>query len=284
MLKKKINLKTFSPIQLVPEVDQLCRPLKEHLNVKFFNYICSERNRFRFTLSNHKLWFKHYFEKKHYDYEIMSYLNKHPTNYNNISLWDGCRSNHKSCEVYSAIQKDLNVGYILFIFAFYKDHAESFGFGIDNKIPHATQIILNNIDIFKRFSQYFKDAGQNVIQIAREESYQVIVEDKAEYSNPFFWVLDHVAKDKLFKELKVQKIFLKNKHANVFVTLPEAQTVILSVRGFTYNEIAKMLNVSLKTIDYRMEKIRKKLNLGHKKDIINLFVQERYLELIELSI
>lgn len=269
---------------LAPTIDELCRPLKEQLNVKFFNYIYSEKNNTRFTLSNHEAWFQHYFEMKHYDDEIMNYFNKKPINYNNISLWDGCQSNHQSCKIYKTIQKDLNVGYILFIFAFYKNYAESFGFGFDHKLEHASQFIFNNLDILIRFSQYFKDAGQSAIQIAREQSYQVILEEKKEYSNPFIWGLDHSEKKKIFKDLKIEKIYLKNEHADVFITLPEAEAVLLAIRGFTYVEIAKILKVSPKTIDYRMDKVRKKLNLKHRKDIINLFVKERYLELIELSI
>ncbi len=269
---------------LTSEINALCQPLNAHLNVNFFNYVHTTKEGERFCLSNQKIWFEKYFELKHYDFEIMNYFNIMGKNYNGVSLWDSCNHQHDSCKIFTSIQHSLDVGFIVFLFAFYETHAESYGFGIDRSVSHAPQIILNNIEVFKRFAQYFKNAAEKQIHIAKQEAFQVILDSHENYTNPFCWGMDPQQKKELFDNFEVEKIYLKNEHAHVFLTNPEAKAALLAARGLTYAEIAWKLNVSSKTIDYRMEKIKSKLKLQHKKDIINLFVNENYLELLEISI
>lgn len=283
MLKTKVETNKLSAISLTDDVDKLCQPLKEQAGLVLFNYIQSTRKGMRFILSNEKSWFKYYFDLKHYEYEMMNQIDKVPVNYANFSLWDGCSDEHESCKIYSAMQKDLQIGYVLFLFAFYQDFAESFAFGISNEISHSSQVVLKNLDVFKRFAQYFKDKGKNLIQTAKSESFQVI-SSKESYSNPFIWGMKDEQKANLFEALSIERIYLKNEYAKVYFTVAEAKTVLLAIRGFTYDEIAKKLDVSTKTIDYRMNQIRNKMNLKHKKDVINTLVKGHYVELLEISI
>lgn len=283
MLKTKIDLNKLRALKLTKDVDALCTPLKNQVGLLFFNYIQSNKKGWRFTLSSEEIWFKSYFELEHHEYEIMNHAQNIPDGYANISLWDGCSDEHDSCRIYTTLQNELGVGYILFMYAFYQDFAESFAFGFDRNISHSSQVILKNLDVFKRFTQYFKDKGQKYIQQAKEQSFQVIP-NKKKYSNPIFWGMADEQKGELFHEFSIDKVYLKNEYADIYFTVPEAKTVLLVIRGYTYDEIAKELHVSVKTIDYRMNQIRHKMNVRHKKDVIDKLVKGHFVELLEISI
>lgn len=287
MLKLPHDLKTHSSVLSVNEVRKLCAPLMRHFDINLFYFIKSyyqgSQKGQRILLASDANWVQDYFDSRHYETELASFPGVLEGKTFVLSIWDGCHSNHASCKMGLLAQNKYQVAQLFYLTWVYDDYLEVYCFGIKKGHDHIPQQLLFNLDIFQHFCHYFNDAGQPLLQKAQQDAFTVPVQDAHQYSNPhYFEIKTH--KHHLLDKMPIQRIYLTGKYQHIYLSPDEAKTLILACQALQYADIAKLLNVSVPTIKYRINSIRKKCNVKNKLALIRLFIEEGFVSHLKEAI
>jgi DNA-binding CsgD family transcriptional regulator len=277
-----IDFETHSSILLADEVRKICTPLFQYFNADLFYFIRSyykgPRKGKRLVLSSNANWVKDYFLVKHYQHELVNFPEAFRGKTFIANTWDGCESNHASCKIGIVAQEKYNISQFLFLTWVFNESIEVYAFGIKKGQDHINQKLLFNIDIFKHFCHYFNNAGEELILKAENDAFNVSSPQLKEFSNPHFLGDEFQKKQKILERMPIEKIFLKRKYQDIYLTVEEAKTIVLACQALQYSDIAKLLSVSVHTIKYRMNNIREKLGAKNKKELIKIFLQNRLVD------
>jgi DNA-binding CsgD family transcriptional regulator len=283
MQKPPIDVNTFSAITQADEVKKICAPLIEQFDMNLFYFIQSyyhgPKKGKRILLSSSAEWVKDYFLTKHYEYELVNFPKLLQNKKFVASIWDGCNSNHDSCKIAMLSQTKYNLSHILYLTTQYDDYIEVFCFGIKKGHDHVPQQLLFNIDVFQQFCHYFMDAAHEIIQKAHKDAFVVPELPSKDYSNPHYIEAKFPP-----NKMSIERVFLKGKHQNVYLSLDEAKTIALACQSMQYRDIANRLAVSEPTIKYRMASIREKVGAKNKQALIRLFVEEGFVKDIQQAL
>lgn len=288
MQKLPTDLHSHSSTVLADKVKAICEPLFQYFDLNLFYFIKSyykgDQKGKRLLLSSNAEWVKDYFANKHYEYELVSYPKVLQDKSFVASIWEGCASNHDSCKMGLLAQKKYHVSDLFYLTWVYDDYIEVYCFGIKEGQDHIAQQLLFNMDIFQHFCHYFYDAAQALIQKANKDAFTIPVSDSESYSNPHYLEITSQKKQDMLKKLAVDKIYLKGKYENIFLSVDEAKTIALACQTLQYAEIADLLSVTVHTIKYRMISIRKKCGAKNKQALIQLFIEEDFITLIKQAL
>ncbi|KTD11442.1 Response regulator containing a CheY-like receiver domain and an HTH DNA-binding domain protein [Legionella hackeliae] len=121
-------------------------------------------------------------------------------------------------------------------------------------------IYLNNLDIFKKFSNYFEDQ----ITFIRDKFNKNIIQANQvpEFTN--LW--DTSFRDKNSSEQTLPTMFY-SAESKVQITPREKEVLFWYIKGKTSDETAKLLNVSRRTIERHFENLRDKFGCFSKNQI-----------------
>ncbi len=279
MLKLPNDLKSHSSILSVDDVRKICAPLMRHFDINLFYFIKSfyqgDKKGQRILLASDANWVHDYFESKHYETELVNFPGVLQGKTFVASIWDGCHSNHASCKMGILAQSKYEVAQLFYLTWVYDDYIEVYCFGVKKGHDHIPQQLLFNLDIFQHFCHYFNDAGLSMLQKAHQDAFTVPAQDAQKYSNPhYFEIKTH--KQQLLDMMPIQKIYLTGKFQHIYLSPDEAKTLILACQTLQYADIAELLHVSVPTIKYRINSIRKKCGAKNKQALIRLFIEENF--------
>lgn len=288
MQQLPVDLKTHSSVLLADKVRQICAPFFEHFDLNLFYFIKSYYNGTkkgkRILLSSDANWVHDYFQAKHYEYELVSYPKVLQDKIFVASIWEGCNSHHDSCKMGLLTQKKYHVSHLFYLTWVYDDYIEVYVFGVKQGQDHVAQQLLFNMDLFQHFCHYFNDVGQNLLKQASKDAFQIPISDSKNYSNPHYLDVTLAQKQALLQKMAIDKVYLKGKYQNVYLTIDEAKTIALACQTLQYAEIAKILSVSVHTIKYRINSIRKKCHAKNKQALIQLFIEEDFVTLLKQAL
>lgn len=277
MEKPLVDFATHSSIQLAGKVHKICEPLFQHFNINLFyferSYYKGTQKGSRLLLSSNEEFSKDYYLTKHYLYELANYPEHFMRKSFIASIWDGCQSNHSSCKIALLTQQKMNISHLFYLTWVYDENIENYCFGVKKGEDHIPQKLLFNIELFQYFCEYFNDAAQSLILQAEKDKFKAPAPASQEYSNPHYLGLDLKTKKQFLSKMPIDKIFLKGPYQDIYLTVDEAKTIVLACQALQYDDIAKILSVSLPTVKYRMNCIREKCNIKNKNELIKIFIQ-----------
>ncbi|MFW6306894.1 MAG: response regulator [Bacillota bacterium] len=140
---------------------------------------------------------------------------------------------------------------------------------IKEKLPDSKIIILTS---FEREDSIIKaiKAGASGYLLKSLDGDQLIqnLKDMEQGNNPFVSGL----KESLLRNIRESGDCENKKEENNF-TARQLDVIKLLVKGYTYMEIAEKLYVSESTIKYHMKKIKHKLGVGTRRDVIKYIIK-----------
>lgn len=161
----------------------------------------------------------------------------------------------------------------IILFEKFRHHTDIYTFATNPTHNQAINFYLNNIDILKKFSTYYKEKAKKLFQIY--EAKKFIPENKLRRNNHIEIVKSFSSADPLL--LNFNKVGVSDKKASCIpasienkLTKREIECLRYLLLGYTAKETAKNLTLSSRTVETHINNIKHKLNCFSKRKIIQL--------------
>lgn len=183
---------------------------------------------------------------------------------NKFSLLNTCYipdnfERHKYTILMNASKNNFNIDHFFAIYIKTEEHHELYSFGSNANDGMAMNKYLNNINYFESFVLYFNNQIKNIKQLSMEES---------KISIPNFNKDKLIGADKNYLQkampLKTDRFIVKLDNANDGISMREKQCLSLTVQGHSAKEIAKILEISHRTVEGYIENIKLKFGITKK--------------------
>ncbi|MBX9585950.1 MAG: helix-turn-helix transcriptional regulator [Gammaproteobacteria bacterium] len=154
----------------------------------------------------------------------------------------------------------------------YDDHIEAFGFDLHNEKPYETY--LHNLDVFENFIHYYKDRASKIIHAANQRCILINPKYHKQKMNTKGVPLTN---KNLRKVPNLKRYYIQYKNADVVLSEKEFHCLSLLAHGKKGKTIAAEMNISLRTVETYIERIKVKFHLSQREDLIAIYWQSRLL-------
>jgi len=178
-----------------------------------------------------------------------------------------------------ALKDDLKIDNIITLIEQYDTHCELFHFGTT---PHNHKIInlyLNNIDVLKAFTLFFKDKAQSLIHESEQHRIKRPV-DVNEFFNLNSPPNEKMDKNEFYRNLSMKEVQFKYHGQLIKFTLREIQILKWAILGKSSSEISIILNISRRTSENHLNNIKHKLGCHKITDVIRTLMEAGIMEMI----
>lgn len=222
-------------------------------DIFFFDYVRVYRNKSRLHLSNHENWVKHFFSH-HYDSNTLYFESSTKPHSNTIvysftNLW----GNFNDAEKVNAISNQFDIGCGITITRFFDEFVENFYLATKKENVKIYEYYLNNTRDLLNVCYFFLDKSKKLIKHAEQNRFPP---PKIIYPLSVIESTSQHADTNYGDQFDAKHYRLPN----AVITQNEASIINWLARGKTCWEIAKITNVSSRTVETRLNEIKKKLN------------------------
>lgn len=223
------------------DIDNIIAPLKAY-DITYFAYVKSYADGSRVLLSNHLDDFQAYLTNKHY---LEGNTEARPQLYQKQAiLWSTLPKQH----LYQFSRENFNIDHGLSIVEPGENYCEFFGFASTHEHPEVVNFYLNNLDIIKNFTNYFKEKADKIIK-------------EAEQNKLIFPYHNDVIRTYSMKDLQTLL-------SDVKVTQRQTDCINLLLEGATIKEIAARLKISPRTVETHIDLLKTKFHAQNKSELI----------------
>jgi predicted DNA binding protein len=135
----------------------------------------------------------------------------------------------------------------LYIFASTKDNM------------HINNFYIRNVDLFRRFIQYFHDRGSDLIKQAKLNKI-VLPQRQIINSNRLKNIeIPSNVRRSFYKKTKMDKFYLLDVSDDLYLTPKQAEVATYLVVGATAKQCARQLGISYRTVETYIEEIKQKI-------------------------
>ena len=263
----------------------LSRPLLEYTDISFVNYSVSYRDNTRKTISTRPDWILHFHEKQYYNkaipffYPVWSAKEVEPP----IKIQQQCfylRNVNGYTEhhpILADARDNFNIDYPFSILLEQSGQREIFTFGTTKGNANIMNFYHNSSDVLKRFIFYFKDKGDNLIKNARTFKVPHITRRNVASDD-----LEQL-KGKLYNSMPVRNISVEVGKHSVILKRNESLCLIEMMKGKTFKQIGETLNISTRTVESRISKVKRKLQVDSKHPLIDYVRSSNIGEVLRLA-
>jgi LuxR family quorum-sensing system transcriptional regulator SolR len=239
-------------------VENICNPLNNYLGITHFGYVKIFNDGSMLRIANKPEWTRKYFEKSFYN-DIDFYGMRHvPENGTRTSLLTGTPITEHSL----IICRDYNIWNSLIIYKKFLDYGDVWYFGTTRDNTEILNYYMNNIDIFKNFIVYFKNKLSDIIEPYEPTKLIVSKIKLQKYAN------DDEKTRQLLHTLKIKSYHLKD---DIYLSQREKECLSHLSTGKTMKEIARIINISPRTVESYINTIKKKTGFNTKSNLIKMF-------------
>jgi DNA-binding CsgD family transcriptional regulator len=239
--------------KLSKDVAAIALPLTRYLNIHYFSFKRTYKDGSKIYLFTDENLYKHWFEKKYY---LIGNKEANHTDYkDSYDLWEYLPDPYK---LYEEGAKLFNVAHGLTITRQHEDYCDFFFFATNVNNSSIKKVYIDRKDVFEKFCNYFLEVGQNLIQQA--EGSKLILP----LSNTIKTLEPDLNIDGFLKNIYHSKEGLK------LLTEREIECAFYLSQGKSYKEIARIYEISPRTIEEHSYNIRKKLGCKTKSELISL--------------
>ena len=250
---KGMELKNHFALTSANEVNDICRPLKD-IGITYFNYLKIYKDGSRELLTNNAPWIDHFYKNALYltagvvDVEHLlpkGYFLWSELDLNDPAYSQGQESFNIDNGVSFVIKRD-EITY-LYIFASTKDNM------------HINNFYIRNVDLFRRFIQYFHDRGSDLIKQAKSNKI-VLPQQQIINSNRLKNIeIPSNIRRSFYKKTKMDKCYLLDVSDDLYLTPKQAEVATYLVVGATAKQCARQLGISYRTVETYIEEIKQKI-------------------------
>ena len=257
------NLINYSRI-ISPVISDICEPLN-NFGIKMFTYSRIYNGGRRLYVSTNHDWVEHYIT--HDFHEDIDHLHHYvPVDGIKYAFWDS----FKKDIVFDATLNQFNFWNGFSVYEKNNDYVDFFDFGAHKHNTKINNFYINNLYLLIRFIEYFKEKTFLIINS----------EDKENTLVPKIWVsFDKIRREEnnfsknidCFSEYtqRGEQIRLKNEALNL--TNRELECLKLLYKGNTIKNIARILKISSKTVEFYLNNCKMKTQVRTEVDLIYLY-------------
>ena len=248
---KGMELKNHFALTSANEVNDICRPLKD-IGITYFNYLKIYKDGSRELLTNNAPWIDHFYKNALYltagvvDVEHLlpkGYFLWSELDLNDPAYSQGQESFNIDNGVSFVIKRD-EITY-LYIFASTKDNM------------HINNFYIRNVDLFRRFIQYFHDRGSDLIKQAK--SNKIVLPQQQIINSNRLKNIEIPSNVRRSFYTKMDKFYLLDVSDDLYLTPKQAEVATYLVVGATAKQCARQLGISYRTVETYIEEIKQKI-------------------------
>lgn len=276
---KYVSLK-YNPIikfnhEIQKKVSELCKPIQQYLQVDFFAYRCIYTDRTVLFVCNDKKFLERRFEHPIIVPRVIpDEIINLPLSKFKAFLWN----NNSQTDI--GYQLLITNGYSNGLSLYRKDinFIESFHFS-DSQNQITSPFYINNIELFEKFAVYFK---QNIDTFIEQDKSMLAQVDFVKAPNPQVenQILNNISHFKNIVDLK--KVRVQHMGRTFYLTKRELDCLYLLHKGYGFKAIGKKLDLSDRTVEYYINKVKEKSKCVYKTDLIEMLELTPLIDLYEL--
>jgi DNA-binding CsgD family transcriptional regulator len=232
-------------------IKTICKPLEGFGISTFANARVNHLRQFS-TINNNPEYARHYIQEGFYHADISADSAK--LDLGDYLMWDLVDCNGKTREMLNAAF-DFGYKHIFTIIKNRKEHTDYYHFGTHLTNPAINHWYLNNIDKLELFINYFDEKMISTgLNLAHTEVYPVLIRDCQiatsclEVSKPSQEFVEHMVPSHFSPRQK--------------------ECMPLIIQGLSAKEIAKVLEISHRTVEDYIQVLKQKLHAKNKSDLI----------------
>jgi DNA-binding CsgD family transcriptional regulator len=244
-------------IRYAKKINQIAAPLKEFWGITYFAYQFVSNTGAWFTLGNHPDWMLYSVENEFYHADPTLVFPKNHV----FPFFNSTSQNHKDVfrnNIASHALKHFNLDHCLGIVKPNAQGCEYYFFAV----PHEHQDILSTyITQFSRLNHDYTRYVREQIRPFYGQLLDCAVDLKKIFSEPF---------DALDNASSKGQLFSNSLNQSQQLTPRENECLILYQQGFSAKQTAQKLNLSFRSVEDYFEKIKIKLGVDYKRDLLFL--------------
>ncbi|MBW8310313.1 MAG: LuxR C-terminal-related transcriptional regulator [Candidatus Paracaedibacteraceae bacterium] len=148
-----------------------------------------------------------------------------------------------------------------------KNLIETWAFGgttLDTGLP---SFYLNNMDLLNKFILYFRTVARDIIDISdQSKTMNITFHDAVDDSSK----IDSAALGEFNKKISLPKYLITSDNHEFFLTSREIELLRYKNQGLTAKEIARIFNISYRSVEDNLDYIRIKSHLKNIKQVLSL--------------
>lgn len=259
---KNNNIKTHPCLIHADELSEICNPLRK-IDITYFGYAHINKQSEFSVFNNHANFLEHYLNNRYYNADIhLANLNE----FNSYLVLDAIELTKQS-KIINEDAVNFGIKHIFSIFEKDETGTHCYHFA-NNSASHAiNQFYINNVDLLKLFIHYFHDCINNSKQLKKSYDEKFIIDD-----NPLGFSTNNPAIP--LDQLEQRNQFLRKlsnynkKLPKIILPSQQEKCVKLLVEGLSAKQISDRLNLSRRTVENYLAKIRQLLGFRNSKEII----------------
>ncbi len=245
------------------EIGEICKPLHK-LGITSFNYVRTYDDGSQVNLGNIPAWLEYFYENEFYR---IGAFEKHPSNYESgYALWPQLSGQ----KIFFDARTYFNIDNGITIIEKQMDSCDFYYFGTTKNNAKIINFYLNNIDLLKRFILYFKDRANSIIKQADKD--RIVLPDhfdQRESASSNESCIQELFKREFLKETAIKTLKLTGELKGEVLTNKQLNCIINLMEGKTAKEIAKTLDISHRTVEGHVTKLKTRFNCRTKNDLLS---------------
>lgn len=252
------------------DIGNICAPLNK-LGITSFNYVRTYDDGSQVNLSNIPEWLEYFYKNEFYH---IGAFEDHPSNYQDgFSLWPQLSGQ----KIFSDARDYFNIDHGITIVERHHDYCEFYYFGTTVNNQAIITFYLNNLDLLKRFTFYFKDRADNIIRKAEKDKIYIPnhfeeYKESERKTNPLMTQL----RNEFLNEIPIKNIRLSGEYEGEIISDKQVGWIIYYIEGKTAKEIAKILGLSYRTVEGNIERLKIRLNCKTKSELVDCLIKNGF--------
>lgn len=256
-----IMIKNHPSIIHAQEISSICSPLSK-LNISYFAHARINNEKKFSALSCNPEFTEHYLNKQYYTADIHMVDEK---KFGDFFVWDGIEFSGKSAQMCQEAG-EFGIHNPFTIIQRNKESLDYYHFANDSHNKQINQIYLANFDLLKLFISHFNESisHSRFLKNAHELTIDIdsIPQKTFEDSSIFY------DREEFLKVLGIDKKDHVVKVGDISLSKRQAEILKLVHKGKTFKEIARILNLSPRTVGHYFETIKMKFNVYTRSELI----------------
>lgn len=246
-------------IRYSAELQQLCEPL-HRINITAFSHLRVFDDHQLTVLCNKPDFFLNYLEKKYHTADPCVEVQSETTDIGEYIVWDTlpCRGKTHEMLLDSA---QFNFKHVFTLIKKQRNYTDFYHFGTHDTNLLIYQTYINNLNVLEQFIKYFNVNVEGASYLSN--AYKIILNQRSTYAHDNFVSQDMLCKDKTKEQTILELI---NPEANLF-TAKELTCIDLFLQGYSNKELAVILNLSSRTIEDKIDRLKIKMRAKSRVDL-----------------
>ncbi|MBA3603272.1 MAG: response regulator transcription factor [Parachlamydiaceae bacterium] len=236
-------------------------PLSTYFSITHFSYVKITNSSRISILSNRPEWLEHYLGEKFY--LVQPHFRRHPNTYQTGITLPGQIPDREYRSAMEIAQNDFLIHPGLVITQKRSDGVELFGFDLKCSTPILNELLINELPLLRKFTEKFRE--ENIFLFNLLDDYQFDLQDIM--GKDFRFDTENAAMTLPNRNLCLREMgFGLDKSATL--STREIEVLQFLLQGASASIIAEELNLSKRTIEHYVERLKNKLVCYSKMELI----------------